>query len=74
MAKSTSFHDMTDEELGKQLENARRELMDMRFNFAVARSLQNPSRVGQLKKNIARILTVRNARKKGIDITGKKKS
>ena len=63
---AVNFHELTDEELGKQLENSRRELMDLRFNYAVARSLQNPSRMGQLKKTIARILTVQNERKKNI--------
>lgn len=68
---ATSFHDMTEEELKKQLDASRRELLDHRFNFAVARSLQNPARVSLLKRNIARILTVQTARRKGIDIRPK---
>ena len=68
---ATNIHEMTDEELQKQLDTSRRELMELRFSYAVARSLQSPARVTQLRKNIARALTVMNARKKGIDITGK---
>ena len=56
---ASTYHDMTDEELNTQLDNARKELRELRFSYAVARSLQNPSRIGQLKRNIARILTVK---------------
>lgn len=69
---AANFHEMTDEELTTQLEQARRELMEMRFSYAVARSLQSPARVGQLRKTIARVLTVQTARKKGLSIAGKK--
>lgn len=68
---AANIHEMTDEELLKQLENSRRELLDMRFSYATARSLQSPARVSQLRKTIARCLTVQNARKKGLTITGK---
>ncbi|MBX7056489.1 MAG: 50S ribosomal protein L29 [Leptospirales bacterium] len=56
---------MSDEELKKQLVDSRRELMELRFNFAVARSLPNPARVGRLKRNVARILTVTQERAQG---------
>jgi ribosomal protein L29 len=62
---ASAFHEMTDEELGKQLGEARRELVDLRFNFAVARSLQSPARVRMLKRNVARILTVQKERASG---------
>jgi len=74
---ASTFHEMTDEELQKQLVDSRKEIMESRFNFAVARSLQNPARVRQLKRNVARALTVQNERKKGIAVfkegSGKKK-
>lgn len=62
------FHEMTDEELDKQLVAARSELRELRFNYAVVRSLQDPARVGKLRRNVARILTVRKER--GLGITG----
>lgn len=68
---AVNIHEMTDEELQKQLDNSRRELLDLRFSYATARSLQSPARVGQLRKTIARVLTVQNARKKGLSIAGK---
>lgn len=51
---ATSVHDMTNEELTKQLDNARKELRELRFTYAVARSLQDPARIGKLKRQIAR--------------------
>lgn len=74
---ASTFHEMTDEELARQLAEARKEILESRFNFAVARSLQNPARVRQLKRNVARILTVQSLRSKGIAVqkeaTGGKK-
>ncbi len=63
---ATAYHEMTNEELDKQLDQARVELRNLRFTFAVARSLQSPARVGDLKKNIARILTIKRGRDLGI--------
>lgn len=63
---ATAYHEMTNEELDKQLDLARVELRNLRFTFAVARSLQSPARVGDLKKNIARILTIKRGRELGI--------
>lgn len=59
---AVNYHEMTEEELQKQLDASRSELRELRFTFAVARSLQNPSRPGQIKKSIARILTIKRAR------------
>lgn len=63
---AASFHEMTDEELSKQLESAASEIRELRFNYAVARSLQDPARVGKLRKDVARIKTVKRARELGI--------
>lgn len=60
------FHEMTDEELTKQLDEFRGELREQRFNFAVVRSLQDPGKTRKLKRNIARILTVQTERERGI--------
>ncbi len=62
---AATFHEMNEEELTKQLEAARAELRQLRFTYAVARSLPNPARVGKLRKDVARILTVQQARKLG---------
>lgn len=59
---AVNYSEMTDKELDKQLDNSRNELRELRFTFAVVKSLQNPSRAGQLKRNIARILTLKRQR------------
>jgi ribosomal protein L29 len=60
------FHEMSDEELAKQLEQFRGELREQRFNYAVVRSLQDPGKSRKLKRNIARILTVQSERVRGV--------
>ncbi|MDH5657097.1 MAG: 50S ribosomal protein L29, partial [Spirochaetia bacterium] len=59
------YHELTNEEMNKQLEEARSELREIRFSYAVARSMSDPSRVKKLKRNIARILTIKNERAAG---------
>lgn len=58
-------HEMTDEEIKKQIEANRSELRELRFTFAVARSLQDPARVRKLKRDTARMLTVQRLRELG---------
>ena len=60
------FHEMTDTELDKQLDELRREVRELRFTFASVRSLQNPARVKRAKRDIAAIHTVREERARGI--------
>ena len=59
---ATAIKEMSDKELDSYLDDARRELLSLRSNYAVTRSLQKPSRIGQLKRNVARILTVKRER------------
>ena len=59
---ATAIKEMSDKELDSYLEEARRELLTLRSNYAVTRSLQKPSRVRQLKRNVARVLTVQRER------------
>ena len=51
------FLSMSDDELVDQLAEARRELFNLRFQLATGQ-LDNTARMGQVRKNIARILTV----------------
>ncbi len=48
---------LTDEQLLEELENAHRELFNLRFR-AVTRQLANTSEVGKARKNVARFKTV----------------
>jgi large subunit ribosomal protein L29 len=55
--KIDEFLSMSDDELVDQLAEARRELFNLRFQLATGQ-LDNTARMGQVRKNIARILTV----------------
>jgi len=48
---------MTEVELGEQLDRNRQELLNLRFQ-ASTQQLENPRRIRQVKKDIARILTL----------------
>ena len=52
---------MTDEELDEKLGERRQELFNLRFQAATG-ALENAARVRLAKREIARILTVRNER------------
>lgn len=58
--------EMTDGELLKRLEEAQRELVDLRFK-AATRQLKSPKDIGKLKKEIARLNTIKRARELGIE-------
>ena len=51
------IRDMSAEELKKELVEAKKELFDLRFQKATG-SIDNPMRIRELRKTIARILTV----------------
>jgi large subunit ribosomal protein L29 len=59
--KATQLRDMTDEELERTLAERRQELFNLRFQSATG-ALENPARLKLAKREIARILTVRNER------------
>jgi large subunit ribosomal protein L29 len=52
---------MSDEELARRLAESRRELFNLRFQSATG-ALENPARLKLTKREIARILTIRNER------------
>ena len=59
--KAKQIRDMTDEELENALADRRQELFNLRFQSATG-ALENPARLKLAKREIARILTVRNER------------
>jgi len=59
--KAKQLRDMTDEELENALSDRRQELFNLRFQSATG-ALENPARLKLAKREIARILTVRNER------------
>jgi len=57
MATASELREMNDEELGTRLTEARQELFNLRFQH-VTGQLDNYSRLGQLRRDIARIETL----------------
>ncbi|MEG3145236.1 MAG: 50S ribosomal protein L29 [Sphingomonas sp.] len=51
----------TDDQLGDELSNLKREAFNLRFQ-AATNQLEKPSRVREVRRDIARIKTVQNAR------------
>jgi len=61
MAKTKALSEVTDTELVEALDNAREELFNLRFQN-VTGQLSNYSRLGQVRKEVARIHTELRAR------------
>lgn len=59
--KASEIREMTSEDLGTKLKEARTELFNLRFQMATSQ-LDNTARVKLVKKDIARILTEMHAR------------
>ncbi len=59
--KAKELRDLTDDELDQRLADTRQELFNLRFQSATG-ALENSARVKLAKREIARILTVRNER------------
>jgi large subunit ribosomal protein L29 len=63
--KGAEAHDLKDDELIAKLLDAKQEAFNLRFRRATG-ELENTARVGQARRDIARLLTV--ARERGIDV------
>ena len=61
MAKKTDFQGQSDDQLGESLGNLKREQFNLRFQ-AATNQLEKPSRVREVRKDIARIKTAQAAR------------
>ncbi len=60
--KANETHKMSDAELTEEVGRLRTRLFELRTQ-AVTEKLENPRQLGNLKRDIARILTEQNARK-----------
>jgi large subunit ribosomal protein L29 len=65
MIKTSEVRGKSDAELDYELENRQKELFDLRFRSATE-TTNNPSRIGNLRREIARIKTVLHERARGI--------
>ena len=59
--RARELRDLTNEELEQRLADTRQELFNLRFQSATG-ALENSARVKLAKRDITRILTVRNER------------
>jgi large subunit ribosomal protein L29 len=59
--KARQLRDLTDEDLVKKLAETRQELFNLRFQSATG-ALENTARMRMAKREIARILSIRNER------------
>ncbi|WP_448661795.1 50S ribosomal protein L29 [Sphingomonas sp. CJ20] len=61
MTKATDFRAKTEDQLSEQLGNLKREAFNLRFQAATSQ-LEKPSRVKEVRRDIARIKTLQNER------------
>jgi len=66
------LHELKDAEIATQLKDASKELREQRFQFAVTRSLENPKKIRNLKKKIARLMTIQREREIAASKTAEK--
>lgn len=57
MTKPAELRTFDDDEIGTRLTDARQELFNLRFQV-VTGQLDNTARIGQLRKEVARLMTV----------------
>jgi large subunit ribosomal protein L29 len=63
--KAAEAHNMRDDELVAKLIDARQEAFGLRFKHATG-ELENTARIGQSKRDVAKLLTI--AKQRGIDV------
>lgn len=61
----TNIRELADGELLKRLEEAQKELLDLRFK-AATRQLKSPRDISKIKKEIARLRTIKRQRELGV--------
>jgi large subunit ribosomal protein L29 len=61
LTRAKDLRELTDEELETKLKETRQELFNLRFQTATG-ALENSARLGGVKREIARILTIRHQR------------
>ena len=64
--KAKEIRNLSDHDLDKQLYDLQIELFNLRFRLATGQ-LENPSAIGNVKKDIARVKTIQTERKLNIN-------
>jgi len=65
MRRMQEIRDISDEERSKRLSELKTELVRMKTMVKAGGAIENPSRIRELKKTIARIQTVMNEKTEG---------
>lgn len=60
--KMNEFNKLTTEEISKKINDAKEELLRLRMKQATG-SLENPARIHELRKDVARLKTILSSRK-----------
>ena len=60
--KMKEFQNLTTEEINKKIKDAKEELLKLRMKQATV-TLENPARIPELRKDVARLKTILNSRK-----------
>ncbi len=60
--KMNEFNKLTTEEITKRINDAKEELLRLRMKQATG-SLENPARINELRKDVARLKTILSSRK-----------
>lgn len=68
--KNKKLRDLTTDELQGRLEDAREEIMNLRFQQATG-ELTDYTRLRQTRRQIARLITLLSERERGITVGGK---
>ena len=66
MTRASELRELTDDELDRKLHDTRQELFNLRFQSATG-ALENSARLTHAKREIARILTIRNEREASLE-------
>lgn len=66
MSSARELRELTDDELDRKLHDTRQELFNLRFQSATG-ALENSARLTHAKREIARILTIRNEREASLE-------
>ena len=69
--KATEVHGMADDQLAEFVQRSRTEVFNLRFQHATGQ-LENTSRMGQAKRDLARGLTI--ARQRNLDVEAELRS
>ena len=62
LVKNNEIRELTNEEITKKIEEYKEELFNLRFNQATG-NLENPARIRELRKLVARMKTILRERK-----------